>query len=201
MTHLAMLLLLWQVNVPLSDTPAAAVGAYFALPQYVRTLKAPTTGQQEAGVKQRLGDRFRVIFAEDLLRSYLDWLETSSLETEDLPTLVNRIGDVARVSIDATATSGRTAFVSATAEVKQVFSEDFGLRDVDDLFVRFPIENATREQVDNQLRHEPVPESLSFEVTSTKRYVFRLIDDRNGWRIAEVWERVLHSNLTIERPQ
>jgi hypothetical protein len=198
---LAMLLLLWQVNVTPSDTPAATVRAYFALPQDVRALKAPTTDQQEAGVKQRLGDRFRAIFAEDLLRGYLGWLETSSLETEDLPTLVNRIGDVARVSIDATATSGRTAFVSATADVKQVFSEEFGLRDVDDLFVRFPIENVRREQIDNQLRHEPVPESLSFDVTSTKRYVFKLIDGRNGWRIAEMWERVLHSNLTIERPQ
>jgi hypothetical protein len=31
--------------------------------------------------------------------------------------------------------------------------------------------------------------------------VFKLIDGRNGWRIAEVWERVLHSNLTIERSQ
>jgi hypothetical protein len=198
---LAMLLLLWQVNVTPSDTPAATVRAYFSLPQDVRALKAPTTDQQEAGVKQRLGDRFRAIFAEDLLRGYLGWLETSSLETEDLPTLVNRIGDVARVSIDATATSGRTAFVSATADVKQVFSEEFGLRDVDDLFVRFPIENVRREQIDNQLRHEPVPESLSFDVTSTKRYVFKLIDGRNGWRIAEMWERVLHSNLTIERPQ
>jgi hypothetical protein len=91
MTHLAMLLLLWQANAPPPDTPTATVRDYFALPQYVRALKAPTTDQQEAGVKQRLGDRFRAIFAEDLLRGYLGWLETSSLETEDLPTLANRI--------------------------------------------------------------------------------------------------------------
>jgi hypothetical protein len=200
MSLLAMLLLLWQANVPPSGTPAAAVRVYFDLPRYVRALDAPATDQQEAAVKRRLGDRFRAIFADTLLRDYLGWLETSSLETDDLPILVNRIGNVRRVSIDASTTSGRIAFVTATVDVTQVFSEDFGLRDVGDLFIRFPIENVTREQVDEQLRREPVPEGLSFEVAATKRYVFKLIKDGGGWRITEAWQRAVRSDLTIERP-
>jgi hypothetical protein len=200
MPLLSVLLLLWQANVPPSDTPTATVRAYFSLPQYVRALDAPVTDQQESDVKRRLGDRFRAIFADTLLRDYLGWLESSSLENEDLPILANRIGDVARVSVDAATTSGRTAFVSATADVKQFFSDEYGLRDAGDLFARFPIENVTREHVEDQLRRELVPESLSFEVASTKRYVFRLIDGSGGWRIAEVWERALRSDLTIERP-
>jgi hypothetical protein len=166
----------------------------------VRALDAPVTDQQESDVKRRLDDRFRAIFADTLLRDYLGWLETSSLETEDLPVLINRIGDVARVSVDADATSGRTTFVIATADVKQVFSEDSGLHDVGDLFVRFPIDNVTRKHVEDQLRREPIPESLSFDVTSTKRYVFKLIESGGGWRITEVWERAVRSELTIERP-
>ncbi|HWB29883.1 MAG TPA: hypothetical protein VG736_05210 [Vicinamibacterales bacterium] len=200
MPLLPMLLLLWQTNAPPSNTPAAAVRAYFDLPQYVHALAAPTTDRQAFIVKQRLSDRFRAIFADTLLRDYLGWLESSSLETEDLPILANRIGDVARVSIDTDAASRRMAFVSATADVKQVFSEDVGLYDVGDLFVRFPIGNVTREHVEDQLRREPVPESLSFEVTSTKRYVFKLIESGGGWRITEVWERTVRSDLTIERP-
>jgi hypothetical protein len=194
------ILLLLQINVQSADPLVRVVHEYFDLPRYVRTLGAPTSEQQEATFKQRLANHFREMFAGDLLSRYLESIASLSLETEDLDIVVGRVGDVRTLSVDASVASAEAAFVTTTASVRQIVNEEFGFKGVDDLFARFPIDNVTREDVDSQLRHEAVPESLSFSVESTKRYVFRLDKTRDGWRIAEVWDRVTHAHLTIERP-
>jgi hypothetical protein len=178
----------------------AAVDAYFALPTYVASLRQSTVAASGRSFKQRVRAQFARVFADPLLTTETRWLESVNLETEDVPLLMNRIGEARVLALDTEIVSGDRAFVIATVEVRQMFSEDFGLGSVAGLFRRFPIANMSVQQAESVVEQDPVPESLTFVVTSEKRFAFRMSRKDDQWRIAEVWDRPVTSMLQIDRP-
>jgi hypothetical protein len=193
---LALLASLWPQGNNVVRDVGLAVQGFFALPDFIDSLSKASltdTARRDA-LARHLGD----VFCEPALSTWEAWARSISFESEDAIEVIEEIrpvGPVAALKADVTARD--VAVATTRFRVVQTFgSENF--RDIDELFVKYPIRNMTSSQA-REAMPVAAQDFVTLLVSSTKDASFALRRVDGIWKISGYSEVVAESTLEIRK--
>lgn len=176
----------------------ACAERYFALPTFMEEALVDSDGSTRV-FRQKINAELAQIFTGPLLQRERVWLGEIRVPGEGLTTVINRRKHIGGPSeFNVRFADAKTASVTRRIVVRELFSLDHNLRDVKDLFEKFPIANTTEAKVAQSLLTLAHPETVTFEVTVAKDVALALVETSTGWRVSDYREMIDSATLTLE---